>query len=504
MGSFIGIDLGTTFSVLARIDETGRSIVVRNSDNENIMPSCVEVDKDSEKIIVGTEARKAFADPKIGKGNAAGHFKREMGTSKVYTLAGQRFTPTDLSALVLKKLINDAMPPLDDIEEAVVTVPASFANDAREATIQAAKKAGLNLRFIINEPTAAALYYSYHENMNLRGIYAVYDLGGGTFDISIIRVEGHEVKVLCSNGVLTLGGMDFDKKLQKLVATKSKAVFNDEQLAEVYNSLEAEQDKKSLSKRDKVKTGYEGPGKVIEVTRQEFEEAISEMVAQTEMLCECAVEEAGLKISDIREVLFAGGSTRVPMVQESIKRIFKKDPIFSVNVDEVVALGAAVYAAYKGDQEKLTDAQKAKIGKLNLSDCINSYYGISALTADASGQTKAGNSILIKKNTEKPCSVTKTYYTTHDNQTGVNCVVTECPSDETDLQFTRVKASRTLDLPPDRPAGQAIEVTFSYDVNQIMHCSFTDVETKQKVEIELSFKDQSNHQETDIGKFTVE
>ncbi len=498
MGSFIGIDLGTTFSALARIDETGRPVIVHNSDGQNLMPSCVEVEN-SETVHVGSEARQAFG---LGSENAAGRFKRKMGTSEVYKLAGQRFTPTDLSALVLQKLVNDACLTIGDIEEVVVTIPANFANDAREATLQAARKAGLNIKYIINEPTAAALGYLDRENLNLQGIYAVYDLGGGTFDISIIRVEKHEVEVLCSSGVHDLGGMDFDKKLREIVARKYKEIATDELEPEDYTNLEAEGDKKSLSDRNKITTRVNRTA--IDITRQEFEEAISSLVTQAELLCESTIEEAGLKVSNIREVLCAGGSTRVPIVRESIKRMFGRDPICSVNVDEVVALGAALYAAYKGNRSKLSDAQKERIDRLNVSECANKYYGTIALERDMSGQPKAMNSILIEKNSKIPCSVTKSYFTGYENQTAVACSVTECSDNETDPRFVTIRANAELDLPPGRPAGQEIEVTFSYDANQIMRCSFVDVETQEERKLELRLATLEDSVETDINKFTVE
>ncbi len=495
MGSFIGIDLGTTFSVLARIDETGRPVIVHNDDGINLTPSCVEV-LDSGTVEVGTDrARKAFS---LGE-NAAGRFKRDMGTSKMYTLAGQRFTPTDLSALVLKKLVSDARSIIGDIEEVVVTVPANFPNAAREATLQAARNAGLNIRHILNEPTAAALGYVVREKSNLQGTYAVYDLGGGTFDISIIRVNGHEVDVLCSNGVQKLGGMDFDELLRKIVAEKYKESAQDELEDQDYGNFEAEVDKKSLSNRDKVETRVNR--KSIAVTRQEFEEAISSLVTQTELLCESTIEEAGLKVSDIRGVLCAGGSTRVPMVQESIKRTFGKEPICSINVDEVVALGAAVYVAYKSDLSKLSDAQQARIDKLAVSECANMCYG--TIVWDDETQSRE-NSILIEKNSKIPCSVTKSYCTSDDGQTSVDCSVTECSDNETDLQFVNILANDGLKVPPGRPAGQKIKVTFSYDANQTMQCSFVDVETQQRYDIKVDLTSSENPVETDISKFTVE
>ncbi len=500
MGSFIGIDLGTTFSVVAKIDEHGKPVIVPNDKNEikNLTPSCVGADEhEDNEVKVGEFPRRAvYSDEK--KKNAVGFFKREMGTSQTYTILDNDYTPTDLSALVLERMIRDCG--IVDIEEVVVTVPANFANEAREATIEAAQRAGLNINYIINEPTAAALCYSFREGMNLEGIYAIYDLGGGTFDISIIRIKGKDVEVLTSNGVHKLGGIDFDKVLKELVEEKYQAIAGEALEGGDYDLNRAEEDKKELSKRKKITTKVNR--KTIELTRHEFDELISAKVTQAEMLCESTLEEAGLKPADIRGVLCAGGSTRIPVVQESIKRAFNQDPIFKANVDEVVALGAALYAAYKGDHEKLSPAQRKAISGMEFIERTARYYGIVART-NVDGEKRLGNSILIKKNTKIPCEASHTYYTAVDGQTKVNCQVTEAGSEETDLKFIEVVGLRELSLPPGRPAGQGINVTFQYTDNQTMRCLFEDVETGEKIEI-LYPSGSNADTDPDINEFTVE
>ena len=200
------------------------------------------------------------------------------------------------------------------------------------------------------------------------------------------------------------------------------------------------------------------------------------------MLCESTLEEVNLKPEDIRGVLCAGGSTRIPMVQESIKRIFAQEPIFKANVDEVVALGAALYAAYKGDQEKLSPAQRNAISGMEFTERTAKCFGTTALS-NVDGKMRLMNSILIKKNTIIPCEASKSYYTVSDGQTAVECELTESVNEETDPKFAHVVDSKDLPLPPGRPAGQEIKVTFRFDVNQRMHCSFKDVETGKEVEI---------------------
>ena len=244
----------------------------------------------------------------------------------------------------------------------------------------------------------------------------------------------------------------------------------------------------------------------INVSREEFEEAISSLVSQAEMACEAVIEEAGLTTSDIKAVLLAGGSTRIPLVKESVKRVFKQEPVASVNVDEVVALGATLYAAYKGNQSNLNPAQKNAISRINISEITSKYFGTLILSQNSTtSQRIMANSILINKGDKIPCSVTESFYTIHENQQAVNCEITECNAPETDPKFVKIVWKGNLELPSGRPEGQEIKITYSYDDNQIMKCSFVDVSTGRKTEIDLSI-DQSDKSscDTDIDQFLVE
>ena len=498
MTAFIGIDLGTTFSAVATIDETGRPTIVANRDGKNITPSCVT---ENEGVVeVGEYARRTWGN---APGKAAARFKRDMGTSNKHSISGREFGPTELSTLVLKKLLKDTQEAIGPIGEAVVTIPANFAHEAREATMAAAKAAGLNVKYIINEPTAAALYYAFKTGETLRGIYAVYDLGGGTFDVSIIRVDGQDVEVLASNGVSKLGGDDFDDILLEIVAKKHRAATGEDMDPQDFTKNNAEEEKFSLSgrKRTTAKVGRE----LYDITREEFEEAISSKVTQAEMICESTIHEAGIEASDVRGVFLAGGSTRLPLVYESIKRVFKQEPISSVNVDEVVSLGAALYAAYKGDQSNLSAAQRNSIAKIKVEESTNMCFGTISIGHDtARDEAKLTNSILIRKGDKIPCSVTESFFTVYDGQTGVNCQVTQSTAPETDPRFVKVIWEGELKLPPDREANQEIKVTFAYDENQIMMCSFLDVATGRETEIDLSMASSGKDAGEAIDKFIVE
>lgn len=500
MTHFVGIDLGTTFSALSVLDETGRPKIIHNKDGQNITPSCVtEIDGE---YVVGEEARKTWcSDPESGE--AAARFKRDIETDKIYNINGKNFTPTELSALVLKKLAQDAMAQIGEIGEAVVTVPANFGNSAREATMSAAKKAGLNVRFIINEPTAAALYYAFKEANEMNGVYAVYDLGGGTFDISIIRVSGYNVEVMATNGIRHLGGDDFDRALRKIVGKKYQQQSGESMEISDYDFNGAEEDKKSLSNRQKIRAKVNR--ELIEITRGEFEEAISSMITQAEMMCAETMEEAKLAPSDIREVLLAGGSTRIPMVKESVKRVFGKEPVFRANVDEVVSMGAILYAAYKGDQSQLSALQKQSVQQIEFKERTAKYYGTLCIGSDEERQrTVKKNDILIKKNTALPCSATQSYYTIVDGQEHILCDVTESAIDDPDPNYADIQWAEEMELPPNRPAGREIKVTFTYNINQIMECVFEDVESGRTKKASLSMvqaKDDDGH---GIEEFIVE
>ena len=494
MASFIGIDLGTTYSLVSYLDDTGRPKIIRNAEGQNLTPSCIEVNGD--EITVGETARRGLG----WNDKVLARFKRDMGTSETYKVGSKEFTPTECSVFILKKLLADAKAQIGEVGEAVVTIPANFTNEARVETLTAAKLAGLNVKNIVNEPTAAALYYVFQSGGKLNGNFAVYDLGGGTFDISIIQVVNQDVTVLASEGVKKLGGDDFDAALQEIVKKRYKdASGEDLDIQKGYTKTDAEEDKKALSKREKVNVRVEKTN--IELTRDEFEKEISSLLAQTEMLCENAIEEAGLKLKDIKDVLLVGGSTRVPCVTESVKKIFKKEPVTTVNVDEAVVLGASLFSAIKGDTAELTPPQKASISKLTVTDVSVGCFGTTAIRGSNHEEYIA---ILIKKNEKIPCSVTETFYTMYDNQTEVSCKITQSDSATDDPKWVNTIWDGSLSLPSGRKAGQKVDVTYSYDENGTMHASFVDVATGKETNTSLSDIAPTVDEKGDIDRFIVD
>jgi len=505
MANIIGIDLGTTYSAISRINDSGKAEIF-NAGGDNITPSVVEFTS-KDKYSVGTTAKNNSVSFKSscvpsGVGEEA---KRHMGsTEKTYEIHGEKHTPVSISALILKKLKEDFEKVHGPIDTVVVTVPANFANEAREATAEAANLAGLKDAKIINEPTAATFACSVLSGEELSGKYVIYDFGGGTFDCSIAEVQGQNIEILTSEGVQKLGGKDLDSALINLVSKKFKEETGNTLNPKSYNILDAERDKKILSDRENLLVSINSPEGVadIEISRNAFEEVISSLILQAEMAVEVALERLDLKPDQISDVVLVGGTTRVPLVQKSIIKIFGKEPKLLGNPDEMVALGAAVYAAYKSEGNILNPLQRQSVQQMNIQEVTQYCFGVEVLDSSTGG-TK--NMTIIDRNEKLPCSITESLYTVSDNQTAVKCHVTQHPEEEEDLTFVNSIWKGSLDLPSGRPQGQEIKVTYSYDESGVMHCNFMDVATGNNISVDLDQERKAKDQSTvDIDEFKVE
>ena len=504
--AIIGIDLGTTNSLAAQLDSVGRPQIVHNSDGNNLTPSVVWFDVEG-KATVGHAAK---ANKDIEK-NVFDSFKRKMGTPTTYPLGELNLTPTDLSALVLAKIKIDFEKSVGPADTVVITVPANFRNEAREATLAAANAAGFKTDMLLNEPTAAALYYAHQSGKKLNGIYVIYDFGGGTLDVSVIKANGEDVEVLSSQGLQELGGIDLDRKIIEIVGKKFKVKlgieFNTEDFN--FNQNDAEDVKKSLSVLEEKKIRLIGQGiqpTVLTITRKEFEEAISGYIAQSEMLCETAMLEAKIDISDIEDVFLAGGSSRIPFVKKTLAKLFTKEPVTTGNPDEAIALGAAIYAGYKTDKKNLNPLQTQAVSAMKFQEIAPAYFGtISRDSAKAARGIEASlNNTIIKKNEKIPCSKTESFYTIYEGQTVVGCTITQSPNNESDPRFVRVIWKGDLELPPKRPAEQEIQVTYSYHENGTMHAEFLDVASKKKTEVDIASQCVGVSSSININDFIVE
>ncbi len=429
----VGIDLGTTYSVLAYLDPTGRPVTVLNGQGDLLTPSAVLCDGDD--IVVGREAvRSSSLSPEL----YAECFKRDMGEASFrQKIRGNDVPPEVLSAFVLDRLKRDGEQRLGPISRVVITVPAFFDATRRKATQEAGRLAGLEVLDIINEPTAAAVAFGYNQGFldlsrpagTLAGTMypwsgsaagrqriMVYDLGGGTFDVTILEIEGTRFRALATDGDVRLGGKDFDQRLVEHLAEKFRAAQGVDPRSDPQDAaqlwIEAQEAKQALSERTKatVVCFHAGIRMRIEVTRTEFEEMIRDLVERTETTASLVVRKTGLEWSQIDRVLLIGGSSRIPMVRNVLAQISGKAPDCSQSPDEAVAHGAALYAGMLMGQ---SSAEKPACELVN----VNSH-SLGVVGTDPKTREKL-NVILIPKDTPLPCRVVRSFKTAKPDQRNV-------------------------------------------------------------------------------------
>jgi len=494
MTKIIGIDLGTTYSAIAQLDDLGNPEVLSSTDeNRKITASTIYVS--GEKVIVGDKALDALAaTPK----NVISETKRQMENDVVYSVEKGAwvekdeaeencYTPAQVSSFILSKLKGYT----SDVQKAVITVPALFAEKARVATLDAAKMAGIEVIELINEPTAAACYYASLPNVEkITGKILVFDLGGGTFDVTLCDVVDQKVDVITSRGDKWLGGKDFDQEILNLIDEKyKKETGKNLDLSEgKLQYLEiAERIKRSLSVKNKhaeVVEGPEGPKK-IEISRSEFEQSIQMHIEKLKMLLEECIDGSGHEVGEINHTLLVGGSTRIPIISKTIEKVMGKPPLKGVNVDEAVAAGAAVYAGLKS-KNSLNTAQKKAIGKVQLKDVCNFYMGTLVQRDDPVLNRKVTeNLVVIERDTKLPAEETTTVYTLYDDQHAIDCSITQSEGRESNREFVNVIHQGDLEFPDKKPKGREIEITYKYDTSGVMHCTFKDVSSDKKYEISL-------------------
>ena len=487
MSKIIGIDLGTTNSCVA-VMEGGKPTVIANTEGARTTPSVVAFTKNGERLVGEPAKRQAVTNAD----NTISSIKRDMGTDRGRTIDGKKYSPQQISAMILQKLKADAESYLGEkVTEAVITVPAYFNDAQRQATKDAGKIAGLDVKRIINEPTAAALAYGLDNEKEQK--IMVYDLGGGTFDVSIIEIGDGVIEVLSTNGDTRLGGDDFDQRIIDWIIREFKAAegidLSNDKMALQRMKEAAEKAKKELSSAITTNINLpfitataEGPKHFDKnLTRAKFEELISDLVEKTAIPVQNAMRDAGLNNSDLGKVLLVGGSTRIPCVQEKVQKLTGHEPSKTLNPDECVAIGAAIQGGKLAGDAGAGDILLLDVTPLTLS--IETMGGIATP--------------LIERNTTIPTKKSQVFSTAADNQTAVDINVLQG-----ERKFARDNKSlgqfRLDGIPPAMRGVPQIEVTFDIDANGIVNVSAKDLGTGKEQHITITAG--SNMSDEDIEK----
>ena len=474
MGKVIGIDLGTTNSCVAVL-EGGEPVVIANAEGNRTTPSVVGFAKNGERLIGETAKRQAITNPD----RTISSIKRYMGTDHTVEIDGKKYTPQDISAMILSKLKADAESYLGGtVTEAVITVPAYFTDSQKQATKDAGKIAGLDVKRIINEPTAASLAYGLDKDEAQHKIL-VYDLGGGTFDVSILELGDGVFEVLATNGNNKLGGDDFDEAVLNYLAdtfAKENGIdLRNDKMALQRLKEAAEKAKKELSSAQTtninlpfITVNQDGPLHMnMDLTRAKFDQLTSDLVQKTIEPMQKAMNDAGVTNSDISKVILVGGSTRIPAVQEAVKTVTGKEPFKGINPDECVAIGAAIQAGVLTGE--VNDVLLLDVTPLSLS--IETLGGVA---------TK-----LIERNTTIPTKKSQIFSTAADNQTAVDIHVMQGEREMASGNTTLGRFQLT-GIPPAPRGVPQIEVTFDIDANGIVNVHAKDMGTGKEQSITIT------------------
>ena len=486
MGKIIGIDLGTTNSCVA-VMEGGKPTVIANQEGARTTPSVVAFTKNGERLIGEPAKRQAVTNAE----NTISSIKRDMGTDHGRTINGKKYSPQQISAMILQKLKGDAENYLGEkVTEAVITVPAYFNDAQRQATKDAGKIAGLDVKRIINEPTAAALAYGLDNEEEQK--IMVYDLGGGTFDVSVIEIGDGVIEVLATAGNNRLGGDDFDQKIVDWMISEFKSKegvdLSGDKMAMQRLKEAAEKAKKELSAATTTNINLpfitataDGPKHFdMDLTRAKFDELTHDLVEKTAEPVQRALSDAGLTAGDLSKVLLVGGSTRIPAVQDKVKALTGHEPSKSLNPDECVAIGAAIQGGKLAGDAGAGDILLLDVTPLSLS--IETMGGIATR--------------LIERNTTIPTKKSQIFSTAADNQTAVDINVVQG-----ERQFAKDNKSlgqfRLDGIPPARRGVPQIEVTFDIDANGIVNVSAKDLGTGKEQHITITAGSNMSDEEID-------
>jgi molecular chaperone DnaK len=476
-GNTVGIDLGTTYSTLAQLQQDGTPRSLQNADGKAMTPSVVLLGSDGKVVVGPSFERMSLEDPK----NIVEAIKRQMGNKDFFVVyQGKKLTPEFISALILKKLKQDAESIIGPVVNAVVTVPYYFNDVRRKATQDAGKIAGLNVIDIINEPTAATLAYAWEMNElgradrgNIEKTILVYDLGGGTFDVTVVRYTGTTFKVLATDGDVMLGGLDWSRRIVDQVAEQFEKKFkadprtDPETMMQLTNDCETAKRELSSKAQTPISVYFQGNSLTVALTRGDFERITSDLMQRTRDTTELVMQQAGVGKGELDEVVLVGGSTHMPVVVTMLREVTGKEPSRKVIPEEAVARGAAIHAAIleakaTGGSSRIAQAVNQRLRSVNTLD-VNSH-SLGVKINDPSNRERKINHIMIPKNTSIPYEIKQRFVTNSPNQQRIHICVLEGDAVDPDA-CTTIGDFRIFNLPANLPAGSPVEVTYSYDKN---------------------------------------
>jgi molecular chaperone DnaK len=462
-GKVVGIDLGTTYSAIATLDDAGQAVTLPNRDGEMLTPSAVLLTDDGEAVVGQAALDVALEQPD----RVATLIKRRMGLPGFgRPVAGREFRPETLAAVILRKLLQDAEARIGPVSQAVITVPAYFDDTRRKATKDAGRIAGLDVLDILDEPGAAALAYSFQSPQPpapANQTVLVYDLGGGTFDVTLVRLEKNRFRALAIEGDVRLGGEDFDQRLVDYVAGLFREKHGsdpreDPQSLAVLKAA-AERCKRTLSKLGQANLTCSHAGKVLSVpvARAEFERLTRDLLTRTRLTAQTALKQAGLTWDQVDRLLLVGGSTHMPMTAQMLRELSDKAPDNALAVSEVVARGAALHAGIVAAKRENAAALLSAKARALLGDVVEINVLSHSLGIEVRQDEQRLTDVLIKKNTQLPASASRVYRTAADNQTKVRVKVLQGDAPQSDMCIN-IGECWIDELPPNLPKGSPVQV----------------------------------------------
>jgi molecular chaperone DnaK len=499
-GTTVGIDLGTSFSTLARLDDAGNPVVVNNSVGSPVTSSIILLGRDR-RVSVGPTPEMMIEQPE----NTIVAIKRQMGNGEFFRVyEGKKLTPEFLSAMILRKLKQDAERVIGPIGNAVITVPYYFNDPCRQATVQAGRIAGLNVIDVINEPTAATLTYAW--TIGEMGLptaagrpprkILVYDLGGGTFDVTVVTYTPTSFRVEATDGDTFLGGLDWTRRLVNFAAEQFQQRFKmdprDDAHSRVALTEACEIVKEDLTKRMRttVDVAHRGLELQVTVTRNDFERLTADLLQRTRDTTELVMELAKVGAGDLDEILLVGGSTYMPMVHQMLEELTHRQPSTALDPRIAVAQGAAVHAAIlearaTGGRSRLSDAVRNRLGVVKSTDVNSHSLGVEITDHSMPGRKR--NHVMIPKNSPLPARVAQRFVTDSPNPQGIRIRLLEGEASDVNA-CTRVGDFRIKDLPPNLPAGSPVEVAYSYDARRRIVVSARELTGNAEASVDIKWE----------------